>query len=61
MDEVTRSGEPLVISRNGSPVAQLSPFAGRRVPSPFRLHAGKLEVREAIIEPSDTSEWETLQ
>lgn len=38
MDEVARSGEVLVITKNGNPVAELHPCRPERRPTPFGLH-----------------------
>lgn len=56
MDEVAASGEPVVITKNGKPVAQLGPVASR--PKTLRgLHKGQIEILGDIIEPLDI-EWE---
>jgi prevent-host-death family protein len=56
MDEVAASGEPLVITKNGRPVAQLGPVGGERK-STWGLHRGQIEILGDIIEPLDV-EWE---
>jgi prevent-host-death family protein len=56
MDEVAESGEPVVITKNGKPIAQLGPFPSR--PKTLRgLHKGQIEILGDIIEPLDV-EWE---
>ncbi len=56
MDEVAATGEPLVITKNGRPVAQLEPVVrGRK--SIWGLHKGQVEILGDIIEPLDV-EWE---
>ncbi|MGH6921872.1 MAG: type II toxin-antitoxin system Phd/YefM family antitoxin [Geminicoccaceae bacterium] len=56
MDEVAASGEPVVITKNGKPVAQLGPV-GRERKSIWGLHKGQIEILGDIIEPIDV-EWE---
>jgi prevent-host-death family protein len=56
MDEVAATGEPLVITKNGKPVAQLEPVPRARK-SIWGLHKGQVEILGDIIEPID-AEWE---
>jgi prevent-host-death family protein len=56
MDEVARSGEPLVVTKNGRPIAQLSPISRERR-SIWGLHKGQIEILGDIISPVDV-EWE---
>lgn len=56
MDEVAETGEPVVITKNGKPVAQLGPV-GRPRKSIWGLHKGQVEILGDIIEPLDV-EWE---
>jgi prevent-host-death family protein len=56
MDEVERTGEPIVITKNGRPIAQLGPVQ-RRVDSLFGLHGELIEIKGDIISPID-DEWE---
>jgi prevent-host-death family protein len=56
MDEVAQSGEPLVVTKNGRPIAQLSPISRERR-SIWGLHKGQIEILGDIIAPIDV-EWE---
>jgi prevent-host-death family protein len=56
MDEVAGSGEPLVITKNGRPIAQLTPISRERR-SIWGLHKGQIEILGDIISPIDV-EWE---
>jgi prevent-host-death family protein len=56
MDEVTESGEPLVITKNGKPVSVLSPYTSRSS-SLFGRHRGVLEIQGDIVAPLDES-WD---
>jgi prevent-host-death family protein len=60
MDEVSRSGEVLVVTKNGRPVAELHPYMGGRAASPFGLHRD-LEIRGDIIEPIEDAGWKALE
>lgn len=57
MDQVARTGEPILITKNGKPVAELVPTAGLRPDSPFGLHKGLIEIKGDILSPIDV-EWE---
>ena len=43
MDEVAESGEEIVITKNGKPVAKLTPYR-ERSKSPFGLNKGRYEI-----------------
>lgn len=59
MDEVAESGIPLVITKNGKPVAQLGPVIVR--PSTLAgAHAGKIHILGDIIAPID-EDWEATR
>ena len=69
MDEVARTGEPVVITKNGKPVAQLAPApseAKTRRPA-FGLHKGRLypigdvDLDEPVVPPETwTADEENL-
>lgn len=59
MDQVQRTGEPVLITKNGRPVAELHPAHGQRVASPFGLHRGAIAIRGDIVAPID-SHWNAL-
>ena len=59
MDEVSKTGEPLVITKNGKPVSQLVPY--RRRPSTlFGALKGSVKVRGDIVSPLN-EDWEALR
>ncbi len=59
MDEVSQTGEPLVITKNGKPVSQLLPY--RRKPSTvFGALKGTITVKSDILPPVEEP-WEVLQ
>lgn len=59
MDDVSTTGETLVVTKNGRPIAELRPYSGGRTGSPFGLHP-KLELRGDILSPVDV-EWKALE
>ena len=59
MDQVAQSGEPLVITKNGKPVAMLSPLSRKR-PTLAGLHAGTVRVLGDIVSSVD-ERWEAEQ
>jgi prevent-host-death family protein len=57
MDEVAASHESIVITKNGKPVAQLSPVV-RKPRSVFGLMKGRIKILGDIISPIE-EDWET--
>ena len=60
MDKVAATGEGILITKNGKPVAELHPPASLRPKSPFGLHKGMIEIRGEIISPVDVK-WKAGQ
>ena len=56
MDEVARTGDSLVITKNGKPVAMLVPYGKKRA-SLAGLHRGSIEILGDIVSPLDEP-WE---
>ena len=59
MDEVQQTGEEMIITKHGKPVARLGPVAGNP-PSLFGCMKGSVEILGDIIEPVDV-EWEATK
>ena len=59
LDEVQRTGETLVITKKGRPVAEVAPHrpANR---SPIGIWKGRTEILGDIVSPFDV-EWEALK
>jgi prevent-host-death family protein len=56
MDEVNRTGEEIVITKNGKPVSILKPY--RIAPTAiFGLHKGKIQSKDDLIAPLDIA-WD---
>ena len=58
MDEVAHTGDPLVITKNGKPVATLVPYSEKRR-TVAGLHADALRVLGDIVAPLDEP-WEAM-
>ena len=56
IDEVARSGEPIIITRGSAPIAQLSPVTTARR-SLWGAHNGQIEILGDIVAPVDV-EWD---
>jgi prevent-host-death family protein len=59
LDEVERTGKPLVVTKKGRPVADVVPHRPSKR-SPFGVWKGKTEILGDIISPIDV-EWEALK
>ncbi len=60
LDEVERTGDALVITKKGKPVAKVVPHAPAQKPKLFGLLKGQLEIVGDIISPINV-EWEALK
>jgi len=60
MDEVAATGEGILITKNGKPVAELRSPAGPRPKSPFGLHKGLIKITGDIMSPVDV-EWDAMK
>lgn len=59
MDAAATTGETWVITKNGRPVAELRPFSGKRVETPFGLHP-TLEICGDVLAPLEEDLWKVL-
>ncbi len=59
MDEVARSGESLVITKNGKPVAELKPY-GAEKKNLFGIWKDAVVVTGDIVSPIDV-EWDAMK
>lgn len=59
MDEVARTGERIVITKNGKPVAELVPHK-HHARSPFGLWQENVAITGDVISPVDV-EWEAMR
>jgi len=61
MDQVARTGETIVVTKNGKPVAELRPHRPPRAKSLIGLHKGQIEILGDIISPIGEDLWEVLK
>ena len=59
MDRVAETGEPIVVTKNGKPVAQLAPLQ-KKPNTLYGLHKGKIEIEGDILSPIDVT-WNANQ
>jgi len=60
MDEVARSGQTVVVTKNGKPLVEVRPFYGGRADSPFGLHKD-VRITGDIVSPLDDAGWTVLE
>jgi len=60
MDDVAATGEIVVGTKNGKPIAELRPYSGGKADSPFGLHRD-LRVVGDIVAPIAADEWQALE
>jgi prevent-host-death family protein len=56
LDEVAETGEVLIVTKNGKPVAEIGPVK-KRPKTLFGAHKGMFKIKGDIIAPIDV-EWE---
>ncbi len=57
---MAHTGETLIVTKNGRPIAELRPYSRGRTDSPFGLHRS-VEIHGDIVSPIDEDTWEVLQ
>ena len=60
MDDVAKTGDTWVVTKNGRPVAELRPYSGGRVSTPFGLHP-KTEIHGDVISPLEDGLWKATE
>ena len=60
MDSVAATGEVLIITKNGRPVAQLRPYRAEGQASPFGLHRD-VQLFGDVIAPIEDLSWKALE
>lgn len=61
LDEVAKTGEPLLVTKHGRPVAEIKPHKPPRAKSLIGLHKGQVKIRGDIIAPAYDGEWDALK
>jgi len=59
IDEVAKSGDPLIITKNGKPLVELVPHRSRQA-SPLGVWKGRVNIQGDIVSPLDV-EWDALK
>jgi prevent-host-death family protein len=60
IDEVASTGETVIVTKNGKPLAELVPHKRAGKPSPFGILKDELKVTGDIISPIDV-EWDAMK
>lgn len=63
LDRVSKTGQPLLVTKRGKPVAQVIPPPPPKAPkkSAFGCMAGTIEILGDIVEPVGVEDWEALR
>ena len=61
MDLVARTGETIVVTKNGKPVAELRPHRPPRAKSIIGIHKDQMKILGDIMSPSGKSLWKALK
>ena len=61
MDRVARTGETIVVTKNGKPVAELRPHRPPRAKSLIGLHKDRIRIDKDIVSPLGRGPWEALK
>ena len=61
MDQVARTGQSIVVTKNGKPVAELHPHRPPRAKSLIGLHKGQIGIRGDIVSPNGSKLWEAMK
>jgi prevent-host-death family protein len=59
MDRVAITGETLVVTKNGKPVAELHAYSSGRIDSPFGLHP-TLAIHGDVVSTLDGTLWQAM-
>ncbi len=60
MDEVAKSGQGVVVTKNGKPLVELVPHKAKTKRSPFGIWKGKVKITGDIMSPIDV-EWNAMK
>lgn len=61
MDQVARTGETILVTKNGKPVVEVKPHRGPRAHSLIGLQKGALRIRGDIVSPIGAELWKALR
>jgi prevent-host-death family protein len=60
MDEVAASGQPLLITKHGKPIAELKPHRPPRAKSLIGLDKERITILGDIVAPAYEGQWDAL-
>jgi len=60
MEQVAATGETLVITKNGRPIAELHRYSPGRAESPFGLHPN-VRISGDVVAPLEQQAWEVME
>ncbi|MFN0301320.1 MAG: type II toxin-antitoxin system Phd/YefM family antitoxin [Burkholderiales bacterium] len=60
MNQVAATGQTILVTKNGKPIAELRPHSGNRPASPFGMHKGIVEITGDIVSPLDV-DWDAAK
>ncbi len=58
--EAQRSGEPLLVTRRGRPIARIEPIPEEVSKRRLGLYRGRMRIRGDIVRASSEGDWEML-
>ena len=61
MNEVARTGETIVVTKNGKPIAELRPHRPPRAKSLIGINKGQIEILGDIVSPVAKGLWKALK
>jgi prevent-host-death family protein len=61
MDQVARTGETIVVTKNGKPIVELRPHRPPRAKSLIGIHKGKMKITGDLVAPLGKSLWKALK
>ncbi len=59
--EAVRSGEPVIVTRHGKPVARIEPILGSMGKRRLGLLGGRMKIRGDLVSVSSTEDWDMLK
>ena len=61
MGEVARTGQAIVITKNGRPIAELHPHRPPRAKSLIGLQKGRITIKGGVVSPVGANRWDATK
>lgn len=58
--EAQRTGESILVTRHGRPLARIEPVADSPSERPLGVHRGRMKIHGDIVHEQTTDDWEAL-